>query len=174
MWSFLPWNLQSHSFLCLHSFMNCDLEFNSPHVKAALHSHINFYRQLVQWWRIRKFFLPPDTRRSPAENWHPPAAGGHWTSAAASSLAAREDNSVLPLCHRRVKLQRSAALCVLPERYRSRICEGKSIYSRKMKTHDWTGGRDNGSGSDGLWIKQLQSEGNHHPINQSINQSVLS
>ena len=153
--------------------MNCDLEFNSPHVKAALHSHINFYRQLVQWWRIRKFFLHPDIRRSPAENWHSPAAGGHWTPAAASSLAAHEDNSVLPLCHRRVKLQRSAALCVLPERYRSRICEGKSIYSREMKTHDYEDGTmAMAAGSDGLCIKELLSEGNHPPINQSINQSI--
>lgn len=148
----LPWYLQSHSFLCLYSFMNCDLEFDSPHVKAELHSHINFYRQLVQWWRIRKFFLLPNTNGSPAGNWYLPAAGRHWATAALSSLAGGEDNSELLLCHCKVKLQSSAALFVLPERYGS-----KSIYSREMKTHNYED-QTMAAITDGLCIKQLLTE----------------
>lgn len=135
--------------------MNSDLEFDSPHVKAELHSHFNFYRQLVQWWRIRKFFLPPNTDGSPAGNWHLPAAGGHWATAALSSLAGRKDNSVLLLCHCKVKLQSSAALFVLPERY-----ESKSIYSREMKTHNYEE-QTMAAVSDGLCTKELLSEWNH-------------
>lgn len=137
------WNCYLEIFRVIHFFV-CTLsltviwKFDSPHVKTELHSHINFYRQLVQWWRIRKFFLAPNTHGSPAGNWHRPAAGRHWATAALSSLAASEDNSESLLCHCKVRLQSSAALFVLPERYVS-----KSIYSREIKnTH--LPGPDNG------------------------------
>ena len=110
--------------------MNRGLEFDCPHLKAALHLHIIFYRQLVQWWWIGKFSLTPNTHWSWAGNWHQLAAGRNWSSAASSSLAASEDNSVLLLCHCRVKLQMSAVLFMLLERYRC-----KSIHSGELKNN---------------------------------------
>lgn len=106
-------------------------KFDSPHVKTELHSHINFYRQLVQWWRIRKFFLPPNTHGSPAGNWHRPAAGGHWATAAAlSSLAARPGQfRVAFVSLQSETAELSSSVCASRKK-----CEQKYLFQRDKKT----------------------------------------
>lgn len=129
------WSCYLEILRVIHFFL-CDLSWTVIFIALIQRQSVTrtliLYRQLAQWWRIRKFFWPPNTLGSPAGNWRPPAAGGHWATAALSSLAGREDNSVLLLCHCRGKLQSSAALFVLPERYGS-----KSIYSSEMRTRQW-------------------------------------